>query len=111
MAGIVNLSVYLHLYYTSIIRRLFIDRPLDKLRSSSKEAVLISLADKLHNARALEEGLYAHSEGMWEKFFQSRKQETCWFYGELMRVYRDRGFQDNWLFIELDRSLKRIFRE
>jgi (p)ppGpp synthase/HD superfamily hydrolase len=49
---------------------------LSKLRASSTEAVLISLADKLHNARALEEGLYTHGEVMWEKFFKSRKQET-----------------------------------
>ncbi len=84
---------------------------LDKLRGSSREAVLISLADKLHNARALEEGLYAHGEGMWEQFFKSRKHETYWFYQELMAVYRDKGFEDNWLFIELDRLLQRIFRE
>jgi hypothetical protein len=78
---------------------------IDKLRYSSQEAVLISLADKLHNARALEEGLYSHGEAIWEEFFKSRKQETYWFYRELMTVYRDRGFENNWLFIELERSL------
>ncbi|MFO0450611.1 MAG: HD domain-containing protein [Pseudomonadota bacterium] len=84
---------------------------LDKLRNSTREAVLISLADKLHNARALEEGLHTHGEEMWEKFFKSRKHETSWFYRELMVVYRDKEFEDNWLFIELDRLLQRIFIE
>jgi (p)ppGpp synthase/HD superfamily hydrolase len=84
---------------------------LDKLRNSPREAVLISLADKLHNARALEEGLHTHGEEMWEKFFKSRKHETRWFYRELMVVYRDKEFEDNWLFIELDRLLQRIFIE
>jgi len=69
------------------------------------------LADKLHNARALEEGLHTHGEEMWEKFFKSRKHETSWFYRELMVVYRDKEFEDNWLFIELDRLLQRIFIE
>lgn len=84
---------------------------LSKLRNASTEAVLISLADKLHNARALEEGLYAHGEVMWEKFFKSRKSETLWFYRELTEIYCAKGFEANWLFIELDRSLKRIFKE
>jgi (p)ppGpp synthase/HD superfamily hydrolase len=84
---------------------------LEKLRKSSPEAVLISLADKLHNARALEEGLHAHGEAMWEKFFKSRKQETLWFYKELMEVYRTKGFAANWLLVELKGTIKRIFNE
>lgn len=82
---------------------------LDKLRNSSPEVVLISLADKLHNARALEEGLHAHGEIVWEKFFKSRKQETFWFYKELMEVYRTKGFNNSWLLLELERSVERIF--
>ncbi len=84
---------------------------LEKLRTSSREAVLISLADKLHNARALEAGLHIHGERMWEQFFNSRKHETRWFYGDLMALYRDQGFSDNWLFIELDKLVERLFRE
>lgn len=82
---------------------------LSKLRDSSAEAVLISLADKLHNARSLEEGLYAHSEVLWDKFFNFKK--THWFYKELIEVYRAKGFETSWLFIELDRVIERLFKK
>lgn len=82
---------------------------ISKIRQASPQAALISLADKLHNARSLEEAINSHGELMWAKFFHSRKTETHWFYQQLIAIYRDQGLSDSWLFHELEKSLSRIF--
>jgi len=82
---------------------------INQISQASPEAALISLADKLHNARSLEEAINTHGELMWVKFFKSRKVETHWFYQQLMTIYRDQGLSDTWLFHELENSLTRIF--
>lgn len=82
---------------------------LKKMSNSSPEALLISLADKLHNARSLEQAINEHGESMWFDFFKSRKIETLWFYKELVQVYRTKGLADNWQLMELEKTLYRIF--
>lgn len=86
-------------------------RYLTQLRAAPPEAVLVSLADKLHNARSLKAGLYSHGDDLWEEYFKSRRQETRWFYEQLVLEYRAKGFADHWLLIELLRSLDAIFPE
>ncbi|PZD74788.1 GTP pyrophosphokinase rsh [Acaryochloris thomasi RCC1774] len=86
-------------------------RYLTQLRAAPAEAVFISLADKLHNARSLEAGLHSHGESLWEDYFKSRRQETRWFYEQLVIEYRAKGFTDHWLLEELLRSLANIFPE
>lgn len=82
---------------------------LNNLRNSSPEAVLISLADKYHNACSLEQDLFFYGETLWQDFFKSRKDRTKWFYQELIIIYREQGFDDNWLLLELEKTIKRIF--
>lgn len=82
---------------------------LNNLRTSPLEAILISLADKYHNACSLEQDLFFYGEALWQDFFKSRKDETRWFYRELITVYRERGFQDRWLLLELEKTIERIF--
>lgn len=82
---------------------------LNNLRTSSPEAVLISLADKYHNACSLEQDLFFYGEALWQDFFKSRKDRTRWFYQELITVYRERGFHDNWLLLEFEKTIERIF--
>jgi (p)ppGpp synthase/HD superfamily hydrolase len=86
-------------------------RYLGQLRTAPAEAVFVSLADKLHNARSLEAGLHSHGESLWEEHFKSRRQETRWFYEQLVIEYRAHGFADHWLLEELLRSLCKIFPE
>jgi GTP pyrophosphokinase len=80
---------------------------LDNLRNSSPEAGLISLADKYHNARSIEQEIFVHGEQVWNKYFGYER--TLWFYQELIVIYRDKGFHENWLFLELEKTIKRMF--
>lgn len=82
---------------------------LNNLRNSPPEAVLISLADKYHNACSLEQDLFFYGKTLWQDFFKSKKEKTQWFYQELIVIYRERGFRNNWLLLELEKTCGRIF--
>lgn len=59
---------------------------IDQIRNGSPSAVLVSLADKTHNALAYLKGArIGAKDGS-----QSKTEQTLWFLGELAQVYRDR---------------------
>ena len=67
-------------------------RYLHHLRTSDDMgALLVSLSDKLHNARAILRDLRDERTGplVWERFNQPRS-ETLWYYNELSLAFRDR---------------------
>lgn len=59
---------------------------IEQVRAGSQSAVLVSLADKTHNAQSYLKGarLGAKDDS------QSKTDQTLWFLGELAKVYRDR---------------------
>ena len=57
-----------------------------QIREGSRSAVLISLADKTHNALAYLKGAKSGAKDG----SQSNPEQTLWFLGELEAVYRDR---------------------
>lgn len=87
------------------------DQYLHQLRSASSESVLISMADKLHNARSLAHGLNQYGDALWDLFFNSRRQETQWFYSALVQVFQEKGFTNHWLLLQLQQTLSDIFPE
>lgn len=64
-------------------------RYLDQLRQAPLSVLRVSLADKLDNARSLVTDLAIHGEPMWQAFKGGREQ-TLWFYQELITIYRQR---------------------
>ncbi len=64
-------------------------RYLDQLRQASLSVLRVSLADKLDNARSLVTDLALQGAQIWQAFKGGREQ-TLWFYQELLTLYRQR---------------------
>ncbi len=69
------------------------------LPDASDDAILVSLADKLDNARAILRDLRAHGDEPWQRFTVHDPQLHLWYYRSLLEVYADRV--DNWMVDEL----------
>lgn len=62
-------------------------RYIAQLLIASSSVRLVSLADKLHNARSLLASLHLFGEEVWT-YFKAGKDSTLWFYKALMPIYR-----------------------
>ena len=60
------------------------------LRRASRSAVLVSLADKVHNAESTRADLEALGEGVWSRFTQGRRG-SLWNYASLVEIYREKA--------------------
>jgi len=60
------------------------------LRDADPSVLLISCADKLHNARAILADFRRHGDGLWERFNGGR-EDILWYYGELSKIFTARG--------------------
>jgi (p)ppGpp synthase/HD superfamily hydrolase len=69
------------------------------LSEASDSALLVSLADKLHNAHAILRDFRAHGDNLWQRFSVSDPKDHLWYYKSLLEVYRTRI--RNWLVDEL----------
>lgn len=59
------------------------------LEAEGPDALLISAADKLHNARAIVADLRTHGAGMFARF-NAGQAGTLWYYGALAEVFARR---------------------
>jgi len=66
----------------------------------------ISLADKLHNARSILRDHRADPSTIWDRF-SGEKEETLWYYRELVNAYRAGG-ATGFLVDELDRVVRKL---
>ena len=62
------------------------------LETAAPSVLLVSCADKLHNAQSLLEDYRQLGEALWDRFNATR-EETLWYYGELTRIFQERGPQ------------------
>jgi (p)ppGpp synthase/HD superfamily hydrolase len=62
---------------------------LEHLEEADADVLLVSLADKLHNARSLLLDFRTEGPTVFERFKLSR-EETLWYYGELVKIYSRR---------------------
>ena len=67
-------------------KQLYIDH---LTRDASTGAVRVSLADKLHNARAILADYRTLGNRLWSRF-SAPPSETVWYYTSLLEVYRER---------------------
>lgn len=78
------------------------ERYLDHLRHTTPDARLISLADKLHNARAILADYRQIGDKLWKRF-NAPKQDTLWYYRELAKTFHE--VQPGLLASELQRTV------
>jgi GTP pyrophosphokinase len=66
------------------------ERYLDHLKTASGSVLLVSAADKLHNARSILKDFRRHGEDVWKRF-RATKSDTFWYYDSVVKTLRTRG--------------------
>lgn len=66
------------------------ERYVTHVRSASSSVRLVSMCDKLHNARAILGDLRQHGEELWSRFTGGR-DGSLWYYRALVEAYRAAG--------------------
>ena len=69
------------------------ERYIAHVAQTSPSVRLVSMCDKLHNARSLIMDLRGKRADLWSRFSAGR-DETCWYYRQLVNVFRDALKQD-----------------
>ncbi len=75
------------------------ERYIGHLREASDDATLVSLADKLDNARAILRDFRAQGDEVWQRFTVQDPQLHLWYYRSLLEVFSQRT--DSWMVGEL----------
>jgi GTP pyrophosphokinase len=75
------------------------------LATASPESWLVSLADKLHNARSILRDLKMDGDSVWEKF-KGGKEGTLWYYRSLVSIFQQRD--GHFLIDELRQTVNQI---
>jgi (p)ppGpp synthase/HD superfamily hydrolase len=76
------------------------------LSEASGSALLVSLADKLHNAHAILRDFRALKDQLWQRFSVKDPQDHLWYYKSLLKVYEKRI--DNWMVDELREVIDKL---
>jgi (p)ppGpp synthase/HD superfamily hydrolase len=77
-----------------------------RARTHAPDARLVSLADKLHNTRAILADYRRVGDKVWERFSASR-DEALWYYRSLVQVYTETG-EDEGLLRAMDRVVGQL---
>ncbi len=80
---------------------------IDQVATKPADALLVSMADKLYNARAILEDFRELGDKLWPRF-TAGKEGTLWYYRSLLTAFRPRA--ENRLWHELDRTVAEIER-
>jgi (p)ppGpp synthase/HD superfamily hydrolase len=83
---------------------------IERLDRVGEDTLLISVADKLDNARSMLRDYREHGPELWERFTVKDPRDHLWYYGALLDAYRKRGL-DSWMVDELDRVLDELTRQ
>ena len=58
-------------------------RTINRLRAASREELILTMADKLSNLRAIERDLREHGSAVWKKFNQTNPTMQRWYYASI----------------------------
>ncbi len=66
-------------------------RYIDHLKTVDRETCLVSLSDKVHNARSILRDLRKREIGsaIWDRFGKRPKEDTLWYYRELANAFQE----------------------
>lgn len=79
------------------------ERYINHLGYASKATILVSLADKVDNARAILRDYRTDGPAVFQRFNEKNPREHVWYYRELLKVYK--RHENGWLIVELERVL------
>ena len=80
-----------------------------RLRTGSPSALLVSVADKVHNAEATRDGVRLLGESVWTRF-QKGREGPLWNYANLLEIYRERASGQATVLVDrLERALDHLF--
>jgi (p)ppGpp synthase/HD superfamily hydrolase len=80
---------------------------IDHLAEVGEDTLLVSVADKLDNARSMLRDYHEHGPSLWERFTVKDPRDHLWYYGELLNAYRARGL-NSWMVDELGRVVEEL---
>jgi len=83
---------------------------IDHLAEVGEDTLLVSVADKLDNARSMLRDYHQHGPKLWERFNRKNPQDHLWYYTELLAAFRKRGL-DSWMVDELGRVVDELKAE
>ena len=63
---------------------------LEHLKEADVDTLTVSIADKLHNARAIVTDLMIHGDDTWERF-NGKKDGTLWYYKSILAIAQKSG--------------------
>jgi (p)ppGpp synthase/HD superfamily hydrolase len=79
------------------------------VRHASPSVLLVSAADKLHNARAILADYRLEGDAVWARF-KGGREGTLWYYRALVRAFQNTGRARPSLIDELDRVVSELER-
>jgi (p)ppGpp synthase/HD superfamily hydrolase len=84
-------------------------RYIDHIAEVGKDTLLVSVADKLDNARSMLRDYHEHGSELWERFTVKDPRDHLWYYGALLDAYRRHGCT-SWMVDELSRVVDELKR-
>ncbi len=60
---------------------------LEHLKKDSRESMMVSAADKIHNLQSMRDAYCEQGEKLW-KHFNATKEESLWFYEQVYKIIR-----------------------
>lgn len=75
---------------------------IDHLADVGDDTLLVSVADKLDNARSMLRDYHEHGPSLWQRFTVKNPDDHLWYFGGLLDAYRARGL-NSWMVDELSR--------
>jgi hypothetical protein len=87
-------------------------RYLAAIEECSESALMVSLADKVYNARSILEDLRLHGPSTWERFNadEPKDRSILWYYRSLVSAYGERRAAPRRLLGELERTIDELSR-
>jgi len=82
-------------------------RYIENLRHASSDVLLVSLADKLYNAKSTLVDLRERGNNFWA-IFSAGRDDYLWYYQSLVDIYRKTPCTHNWILAELVDVLKQL---
>ena len=77
------------------------------LRAAPREVLILTLADKLSNLRAMERDLNTHGAALWQRFNQTNPSMHRWYYASIAGMLGD--LSDTVAYCELTQRIKSVF--
>jgi len=82
---------------------------IEHLGQVGEDTLLVSVADKLDNARSMLRDYHEHGPKLWERFNRKNPQDHLRYYNGLLEAYRKRGLA-SWMVDELGRVVDELKR-